>query len=84
MGKSGAVKMKPIAKKKSASKVVRTAVITEVVDGGTYSDLVGAIGELLERARERIATTANTTLVETYWNTGRYFVRFDAKVSEAA
>ena len=81
-----AVKMrkKLIVKKNGKANVVRKAVVPEVVDGGTYSDLVGAIGELLERARERIATTANTTLVETYWNTGRYFVRFDAKVSEAA
>ena len=63
--------------KKNAPKVVRTAVVPEVVDGGTYSDLVGAIGELLERARERIATTANTALVETYWNTGRYIVEYE-------
>ena len=46
----------------------------EIVDGGTYSELVGAIGALLEKARAKIATTANTTLVDTYWRTGRYIV----------
>ena len=50
------------------------AIIPEVVDGGTYAELFGAIGGLLEHARERIAATANTTLVETYWDTGRYIV----------
>lgn len=75
---------KLIAKKKNAQKVVRTAVVPEVVDGGTYSDLVGAIGELLERARERIATTANTALVETYWNTGRYIVEYEQHGADRA
>ena len=75
---------KLIAKKKSKLKVVGKAVVPEVVDGGTYSDLVGAIGELLEHARERIATTANTTLVETYWNTGRYIVEYEQHGADRA
>ena len=75
---------KLIAKRKSAPKVVRTAVVPEVVDGGTYSDLVGAIGGLLEGARERIATTANTALVETYWNTGRYIVEYEQHGADRA
>ena len=78
------VRKKLIAKKKNAQKVVRTAVVPEVVDGGTYSDLVGAIGGLLERARERIATTANTALVETYWNTGRYIVEYEQHGADRA
>ena len=48
-----------------------------VVGAGTYHELVGAIGDLLERARERIAATTNTALVETYWNTGRYIVEYE-------
>ena len=48
----------------------------EIGDGGTYSELVGAIGALLEKARAKIATTANTTLVDTYWRTGRYIVEY--------
>ena len=45
--------------------------------GGTYSELVGAIGALLEKARAKIAITANTTLVDTYWRTGRYIVEYE-------
>ena len=60
------------------------ALIPEVVEGATYSDLVGAIGSLLERAREKIATTANTTLVETYWNTGRYIVEYEQHGADRA
>ena len=60
------------------------ALIPEVVNGATYSDLVGAIGSLLERAREKIATTANTTLVETYWNTGRYIVEYEQHGADRA
>ena len=75
---------KLITKKRSKAKVVGKAVVPEVVDGGTYTDLVGAIGELLERARERIATTANTTLVETYWNTGRYIVEYEQHGADRA
>ena len=55
-----------------------------MVAGGTYSDLVGAIGSLLERARAKIATTANTTLVETYWNTGRYIVEYEQHGADRA
>lgn len=45
-------------------------IVSEIVEEGTYSELLGAIGALLERARGRLAATANTTLVETYWQTG--------------
>ena len=65
--------MKGKCVKKGRSKTI----VPEVVDGGTYAELVGAIGGLLERARERIAATANTALVETYWNTGRYIVEYE-------
>ena len=58
--------------------------LPEVVDGGTYADLVGAIGNLLVRAREKIAATANTTLVETYWNTGRYIVEYEQHGADRA
>ena len=72
------MKAKRVKKDRSAT------IVPEVVDGGTYSDLVGAIGELLERARERIATTANTALVETYWNTGRYIVEYEQHGADRA
>ena len=52
--------------------------------GGTYSELVGAIGALLEKARAKIATTANTTLVDTYWRTGRYIVEYEQHGADRA
>ena len=72
------MKGKRVKKDRSAT------IVPEVVDGGTYSELVGAIGELLKRARERIATTANTALVETYWNTGRYIVEYEQHGADRA
>ena len=39
---------KLIAKKKCKAKVGAEVGVPEVVNGGTYSDLVGAIGELLQ------------------------------------
>jgi hypothetical protein len=56
----------------------------EVAGNGTYAELVGAIGGLLEKARERIASTANTTLVATYWNTGRYIVEYEQHGADRA
>ena len=56
----------------------------EVVDGGTYPELVGAIGALLEKAREKIATAANTTQVDTYWRTGRYIVEYEQHGADRA
>ena len=56
----------------------------EVVDGGTYSELVEAIESLLEKAREKIVTTANTTLVDTYWRTGRYIAEYEQHGADRA
>ena len=56
----------------------------EIVDGVTYSELVGAIGSLLEKARAKIAITANTTLVDTYWRTGRYIVEYEQHGADRA
>ena len=59
-------------------------IVPEIEVGTTYAGLVGAIGELLEHARAKIATTANTTLVETYWRTGRYIVEYEQSGSDRA
>ena len=60
------------------------AIVPEVVDGGTYSELVVAIGSLHERAKEKIAATANTTQVDTYWRTGRYIVEYEQHGADRA
>ena len=60
------------------------AIVPEVVDGGTYSELVVAIGSLHERAKEKIAATANTTQVDTYWRTGHYIVEYEQHGADRA
>jgi len=60
-------------KRESKSKVI----VPDVVDGGTYSELVNAIGGLLERARSKIAAVANFEQVRTYWETGRHIVEYE-------
>lgn len=71
-------------KKNELQKRDGEAVEPEIVEKGTYSELVGAIGVLLERARGRLAATANTTLVETYWQTGRYIVEYEQHGADRA
>ena len=60
------------------------AIVPEVVDGGTYFELVVAIGSLHERAKEKIAATANTTQVDTYWRTGHYIVEYEQHGADRA
>ncbi len=60
------------------------AIVPEVVDGGTYSELVVAIGSLHERAKEKIAATANATQVDTYWRTGHYIVEYEQHGADRA
>ena len=71
-------------KKTTKSKAKPDVVVPEVVADATYDGLVAAIGELLERARSKIASVANTTLVETYWNTGRYIVEYEQHGADRA
>lgn len=42
-----------------------------------YNGLVSEIGALLSQAREYIAKSVNTTMVDTYWHIGRYMVEFE-------
>jgi predicted nuclease of restriction endonuclease-like (RecB) superfamily len=50
----------------------------------TYNLLIKQIATLITDAKRRIATTINDTLVETYWNTGKYIVEFEQKGSARA
>ena len=63
----------------------RTRVLVpEVVDGGTYADLVNSIGGLLAHARSRIAAVANVELIKTYWETGRHIVEYEQHGADRA
>ncbi|MDP3581857.1 MAG: DUF1016 N-terminal domain-containing protein, partial [Ignavibacteria bacterium] len=42
-----------------------------------YSSLVEDIGELLTAGRKKFYTTANTILVDTYWQIGKRIVEFE-------
>ena len=59
-------------------------IVPEVVEGGTYSELVASIGGLLERARSKIAAVANFELVKTNWETGRYIVEYEQHGADRA
>lgn len=56
----------------------------EVTTYSGYNQLIDSIGTILKEARSRIATAVNTTLVQTYWNIGRYIVEFEQNGSERA
>ena len=56
----------------------------EVVAGGSYAALLDAIGELLRKARTSIASHINSTLVRTYWSTGRYIVEYEQNGEDRA
>ncbi|MBO4418167.1 MAG: hypothetical protein J5801_08680 [Bacteroidales bacterium] len=49
-----------------------------------YKKLVTDIGTLLSAAKEKIAATVNTTLVQTYWNIGKYIVEYEQHGAERA
>ena len=42
-----------------------------------YNQLIDGIGSLIAQSKQHIATTINTTLVQTYWQIGRHIVEFE-------
>lgn len=42
-----------------------------------YGNLIHEIGQLLQKGREHIAATVNTTMVDTYWCVGRHIVEYE-------
>ena len=49
-----------------------------------YSQLVSDIGTLLQQARKQVATQVNTTLLDTYWQIGKYIVEYEQQGQERA
>lgn len=49
-----------------------------------YQRLVDGIGSLLAEGRQKVATSINAVMVETYWNIGRYIVEFEQHGNERA
>jgi len=50
---------------------------TEKFNNNKYDLLIKQISTLITDAKRRVATTINHTLVETYWNIGKYIVEFE-------
>jgi len=53
-------------------------------DGKQYDVLIKQISTLVANSKKRVATTINNTLVETYWNIGKYIVEFEQEGSARA
>lgn len=51
--------------------------ITHTESNQHYQQLVNNIGTLLKNARNRVASTTNTILVNTYWQIGQYIVEYE-------
>lgn len=49
-----------------------------------YNILVDNIGNLLQSARNQVATAVNTALVQTYWHIGKYIVEYEQQGNERA
>ncbi|MDE5544102.1 MAG: PDDEXK nuclease domain-containing protein [Bacteroidales bacterium] len=52
---------------------------TVLYQDGAYTQLIHSIDMLLCQAKEKIAGTINSILVETYWNIGKYIVEYEQK-----
>lgn len=50
-----------------------------VLPDGELLGLADSIADIVGRAKEHIAITVNSVLVETYWNIGRHIVEFEQK-----
>lgn len=44
-----------------------------------YEELIKSIENIVSRSKNKIANTINDTMVETYWNIGKYIIEFEQK-----
>jgi predicted nuclease of restriction endonuclease-like (RecB) superfamily len=49
-----------------------------------YQVLITQISDLLEQARNQVVKHINTTIIQTYWNIGKYIVEYEQKGAERA
>lgn len=64
--------------------MIENEIIKNLNHDQQYQELVSDIGGLLANARQHIASSVNTILVETYWQIGRYIVEYEQKGAERA
>lgn len=68
---------------KTSDSRIETEMKTEITTQN-YEQLVSQIGLLLEDGRKKASSAVNSTLIETYWNIGRYIVEYEQKGKEHA
>ena len=49
-----------------------------------YQSLINEIGSILLNARSKISREVNITMVDAYWNIGRYIVEYEQQGKERA
>lgn len=54
------------------------------IQENTYQSLIEQIGGLLQSGRQKAIQSVNTILVQTYWQIGRYIVKFEQHGNERA
>ena len=62
----------------------KDVVLPEVVRSATYPELVATLGDLVVRARAKVAKTVNQASVMTYWQMGRYIVEYEQNGADRA
>ena len=56
----------------------------EIVKDTAYDELIDEIGEILLSAKQQVAVSVNTVMIQTYWNIGRYIVEYEQSGFERA
>lgn len=51
----------------------------EIENNKDYEDLIKSIENVVSNSKNKIANTINDTIVETYWNIGKYIIEFEQK-----
>ncbi len=51
----------------------------EIKNNKEYKELIKSIENIVSSSKNKIANTINDTMVETYWNIGKYIIEFEQK-----
>lgn len=49
----------------------------DIKNNKEYEELIKSIEKIVSNSKNKIANTINDTMVETYWNIGRYIIEFE-------
>ncbi len=51
--------------------------MNDLVENSEYMNLLKNIEQIINESKYRIAKSVNTTIVQAYWNIGKYIVEFE-------